>query len=272
MAASRAKKSSGLQPVVGNDGRLYFNYGIGAVYALFGVGREEIGKVTITACEYSERRGELYAIETLGGKKNIFTERPVTLERLSAHFSFCQAQEIFPGEAEEIPLLKEEVIAYYKAMESKRKREAAAARKTLTETYPSFAGNEKAKRETEAALAEAESAADHKRVSELLREYMKILSERKKACERAGIDVKVFEPVQKCPLCGGSGIVDIGEICVCAWQQADEIKRWNAAQRLAERLGRDWALYVRDRDSRKTGLSSDEALGEGTTDLLGDGS
>ena len=77
MATLRTKKSSGLQPVVGNDGRLYFNYGIGAVYALFGVGREEIGRVTITACEYSERRGELYAIETLGGKKNIFTKMKI---------------------------------------------------------------------------------------------------------------------------------------------------------------------------------------------------
>lgn len=114
MATSRAKKSSGLQPIVGNDGRLYFNYGVGAVYALYGTAEEEIGKVTISACDYSERRGELYAVETLGGKKNIFTERPVTLERLSAHFSFCRAQEVMPGKAEEIPLLKSEVTAYYK--------------------------------------------------------------------------------------------------------------------------------------------------------------
>lgn len=272
MAASRAKKSSGLQPIVGNDGRLYFNYGVGAVYALYGTDEEEIGKVTISACDYSERRGELYAVETLGGKKNIFTERPVTLERLSAHFSFCRAQEVMPGNAEEIPLLKSEVTAYYKGMESKRKRDAAAARIKLAETYPAFAGNEKAKKEAEAALADAEAAEDHVRVSKLIREYMQILGERKKACERAGIDVRIFEPVQKCPFCSGSGIRENGEICVCAWQNEDEIKRWNAARRLEEKFGREWALYVRDEGTQGTELTAADVLPEGGTNRLSDGS
>ena len=244
--------------IEGNDGRIYYTYGVGTTFEIF-KGVESAGKVKVLDCFLDRYERETYLVEIKG------LETPFSLSRLEKYLKYGNAHEVEYGTAKEYPLTKDEVMTYYSAKRDERNRARNEAEKYMSATT-GYNALVKQLLQQSKLLAEAV-------VKEL--DTVPILSERyKETCEKVrnmivskGIDIGLFEPEQVCFGCKGKGITPKGDICFCARENAEEIKRWNSLRRLSRRLREDWTeqwtdpfTVIRKPREQQERLSDEEKL------------
>ncbi len=216
------------KPYVGEDGRLYFNYPVGAELEF----RTAAGKrfsLRIVGCEYEDGK-EYYHLESEGKK----LPSRFSVERLEKQLNAAPCEILSAGELQELPLLVEEVQRYYEERTKERNFANVEANSKLkgTEYHKLLTATGGLKRRL--MLAEADGrAADAAQIQQALDENK---AKRVRILTEKGIDYKILTKVPDCELCGDTGLVD-GEICKCAIERAEQIKTFNAALRLAELAG-----------------------------------
>lgn len=209
----------------GADGKLYFSYNLGAEYLL----RPTFAQpfiYRVASCEFDEEcETEYYQIESAG---ELLPSR-FTVERLKLLLGQLPNEKVTEGEPVEIPLLVEEVRAYFAVKRQEvNGANAEANRKLKGAAYYSYAAV--IRKNTELLYlaesnGETEKAAEYeKKLQELKAAQAKILSDKK-------IDLRVLTKAADCKLCGDSGIVG-NKICDCARDLSDKIKLFNAKKRL----------------------------------------
>lgn len=224
--------------IEGNDGRLYFNYGVGAEFKLF-CGDAEVARIRITDCFYDFREDtEKYEVEN-----GVNTgELPYSISRLEKLLYYGRAEELDCGVAREYPLMKEEVYEYYEA-----KRQAMTRARNEAEKYMEATTGYKAlkKQCDELGNLLAKAITENRENADvLLEKYGEVKEKLYQMISGKGKNPKLFEPPEVCPKCRGNGLTESGEICACARDRTDAIKRWNAEQRLKRHFGETWAVRL----------------------------
>lgn len=215
-------------PSEGEDGKLYFNYPLHAVYTFKSSEGQTLFVYEILDCEYTdgEERYELACNGApLAGKKS--------LDQVNLIFGFFDYDITDPGERAELPLLPDEVRQYYedKAKDlGKANAEANAALKG-TDYFKLKSAIESLSRP----LRFAKSQGDSARAAELNARINELSAQQYKIIQEKGVDVDILKKTCRCKICYDSGFTDDGNICGCALERADEIKIYNAELRLARR-------------------------------------
>ena len=215
-------------PLEGEDGKLYFNYPLHAVYSFKSSAGLPLFEYEITACEYidEEERYSLACNGTpLAGTKS--------LEQVRLIFGFFDYDITDPGELKELPLLDEEVRQYF---EDKNKQ----LNKLNVEANAALKGTEyfKLKSAIEALatpLRVAKSKGDKSEVADINSKIKDLKARQAEVLKEKGIDINILTKVKECPNCYDTGFSEDGQICGCALKRAEEIKRYNAELRLARR-------------------------------------
>ncbi len=211
---------------VGADGKLYFKYNQGAEYNVIPpVGAPFTYK--FLTCEWDElTKKEYYRIESAG------KELPARFSVMQIEFMLCRLPcvQTAEGKAVELPLLEEEVKAFYAAKRKEMKKanvtantklDGTAYRKNLTEI--------KAITEN---LHYCRANGDTAKVAELEKKLGELEAEQQKILTEKGVDERVLRKQSECRECGDVGIKE-GRICVCALAIADKIKAYNSELRRA---------------------------------------
>lgn len=216
------------KPYVGDDGRLYFNYPVGAEVEF----RTAAGKrfrLRIVDCEY-ENGTEYYYLESAG--KMLPTR--FSVDKLEKQLTAAPYETIEEGELQEFPLLVEEVQLYYAERTKELNFDNAEANKKLGGTQHKALVRAAGSLKKRLMLAEADGREeDAAQIREALSENA---AKRAQILADKGIDYRVLTKVKDCEICGDTGIVD-GKICECAIERTEQIKAFNAALRLAELVG-----------------------------------
>lgn len=214
------------KPYVGDDGRLYFNYPVGAEYEF----RNSAGarfSLRIVACEYEDGK-EYYYLVSAG------RELPArfSVEKLEIQLNAMPYEIISEGERQELPLLMEEVQTYYREKSKELNFANVQANEKLNGTNYKKLIQLNAKLNKRLWLAQSDGREDD------AAEIMKLIQENTAACmkiiEDKGVDINALTKQRKCVFCRDTGVVN-GAICICAIDNAESIKAFNAALRLEER-------------------------------------
>lgn len=213
------------KPYVGEDGRLYFNYPLGAEYEFTTAARKRFS-LRIVDCEY-EGGTEYYYLESAG---KILPTR-FSVEKLEKQLAAMPYETICEGERQELPLLLEEVESYFAERTKERNFANVEANKQLNGTDYRKLVNAQSGIRRRLMLAEADGREDD--IVNIKKELEQNAAARGKILAAKNIDYKVLTKVPDCPICGDTGIVD-GEICECALERAEQIKAYNAALRLSK--------------------------------------
>lgn len=211
------------KPYVGENGRLYFNYPVGAEYQFRNAAGNKFS-LRIIGCEYDSGK-EYYFLESAG------KELPArfSVEKLDKQLAAMPYEVLNEGKRLELPLLKEEVEKYYGAKEKERSYANAKENEKLKGTQHSSLVQANGKLKKRLMLAEADGRADdaaqiNAALAENNSKIAQILADK-------GIDIKILRKIPDCEQCGDTGIVK-GDICVCALKRGEQIKAFNAALRL----------------------------------------
>lgn len=210
---------------VGADGKLYFTYNL----------REEIKllppvgapfTVRVLACEFDDdTETEYYRIESAG-------------EELPARFSVQQLELLFAqfpheesnaGEPEELPLLTEEVKAYYAAKRSELKKANVRENEKLKST--AWDSNQKAVKALKEKLCYTVSENDKEQTVLIGNKIKELEAEMERLLKAKGVDERILRKVPDCPLCYDTGFI-VGKLCDCARRNEQKIKTFNALKRL----------------------------------------
>ena len=213
------------KPYVGDDGRLYFNYPVGAEVE-FTTAAGKRFRLRIVDCEY-ENRTEYYYLESAG--KMLPTR--FSVDKLEKQLTAAPYETIEEGELQELPLLVEEVQLYYQERTKELNFDNAEANKKLKGTPHKALGRAASSLRKRLMLAEADGREED--AAQIRKDLSENAAKRAQILADKGIDYKVLTKVKDCELCGDTGIVD-GKICECAIERTEQIKAFNAALRLAE--------------------------------------
>ncbi len=210
----------------GADGKLYFTYNQGAEYKVLPPVSAPF-TYKVLSCELDELTGkEYYKIESAGAE-------------LPARFSVNQIEFMlgrFPceqtaeGEPVELPLLEEEVKAYYAAKRKELRKANVAANAKLDGT--AYRKNLPVIKTITENLRYYRASGDAEKVAELEKKLGELEAEQSKILTEKGVDEKILRKLVDCPKCCDTGIIE-GEFCECALAMADKIKAYNAELRLA---------------------------------------
>ncbi|MBO5328633.1 MAG: hypothetical protein J6B04_05630 [Clostridia bacterium] len=218
-----------LPPLEGENGRLYFNFNVGAKYVVYELGGTTVFE--ITNCYY--RNGIEYYDITRDG---VLNRTPFSGNRLSYLLKFKCLEQIEPGTPQELPLLIDEVKLYYAKKYDAYKTAKNAALAALKNTK--YAEVEKAVKALYAPIAFAELQGDGIRANELRAQLNALEEKRLEILKKTKVDLSLFEERKyNCQRCRDFGTVD-GIICDCVYSNVDDIKAFSAAQRIAERAKR----------------------------------
>lgn len=210
----------------GEDGRLYFTYNLGAEYEM----QPPVGEafiIRIIECEFDEGdQGEYYRIESAGN------ELPMRYSVKQLEFMLRQlpSEKIEAGELVEIPLLREEVSAYFAAKLTERKKANVQENEKLKGT--AYNSNLKAIKNISERLRYYKSSGDLVTAKKLEEALKKVEDEQSTLLDKKKVDARILRKVPDCSECCDTGILN-GEICACAHEIADKIKVYNAEKRLA---------------------------------------
>ncbi len=211
---------------IGDDGKLYFKYNLGAVYEL----RPPVGAAItyrVAACELDELTGkEYFRIESAGA------ELPArfSIQQVDLMLSQYPCTITAAGEPQELPLLLEEVQQFY----TKKRKELSKANKAENQKLKGTECNKNLQARA-AALDNLDfyrSQGNAAKVAELEKKLAKIEAELKKILTDKGVDLKILTKQSDCDICNDTGVID-GQICACARPMANAIKLYCAAKRLA---------------------------------------
>lgn len=216
------------KPYIGDDGRLYFNYPVGAEYEFSNAAGKRFS-LRIVGCEY-ENGKEYYYIESAG---KVLPAR-FSVDKLEKQLSAAPYETLSAGELQELPLLVDEVQRYYQELTKERNFDNVEANNKLGGTQYKALVKAAGSLKKRLMLAEADGReTDVAQIKEALKENE---AKRAQILADKGIDYKVLTKVKDCELCGDTGIAD-GKICECAINRTEQIKAFNAALRLAELAG-----------------------------------
>lgn len=210
----------------GEDGRLYFTFNLGAEYTLrprFG----ESFKYLICECEWDEATETEYFRINSAGK-----ELPTRFTVRQVEFMLGQLlyEQTAAGKAVELPLLVEEVKAFYAAKRSEHKKANVRENEKLIGT--AWNTNLKAIKGVKENLCYAVSQNNAQKVQTLGAKLAELEAEQEKILSDKDVDYRILTKAADCKECGDTGITG-GRICACAIGNADKIKLYNALKRLS---------------------------------------
>ena len=215
-----ANKQNGkrLEPIIGEDGRLYFNYGSGAKYVIEDKGKEYVHE--IIDCRYSENKVEYYKCTNNG--KPFWNE--FSANRLHHILNYGLHKTVSEGIRRELPLTVDEVNVYAYGKSQAR----AAAVKALGNT-DYFAKNKELKSlAIEKAFAEVNGQTD--KLAELNKRENQLKSKQLAILQAKKIDPLILRESGFCNSCNQTGISG-NKVCTCAEKLSKEIKNYNAILR-----------------------------------------
>lgn len=211
---------------VGADGKIYFKYNQGAEYTVIPpVGAPFTYKVL--TCEWDEHsKKEYYRIESAG------KELPARFSVMQVEFMLCRlpCEQKSEGKVVELPLLEEEVKAFYAAKRKEIKKANVAANAKLDGT--AYRKNLTEIKTIKENLRYYRANGDETKVAELEASLNKIEETQRKILADKGVDEKILRKQAECTECCDVGIKE-GRICACALDIADKIKAYNAELRRA---------------------------------------
>ena len=208
------------------NGRLYFNYAVGAVYEIYPEhGESFICK--ILDCDYRTET-EYYRLETTGNE----LARELTASELEFLLSWFPYEELDAGELYELPLLNDEVLKYYSDARKELNKQNAEVNAKLKETtyFRNKSALESLRRPIE--LAQVNGRKDE--YAELSVKRQNLEAEQTAILAGLKIDETVLNKKAGCEKCNDSGLIS-GTICECAYARVEQIKQYNAIQRLISR-------------------------------------
>lgn len=210
---------------VGADGKLYFAFNLWATYEVQPP-YDDVFNYQITELEFDEAtETEYYRIESAG-------------EELQARFSVQQLELLLAqlpyeikesGEPVELPLLTEEVKAFYAAKRAELKLANVKENEKLKGT--SWDSYQKSLKSLKEKLCYAVSQDDKEQTIMLGNKIKELEMEMENLLRVQGINEKVLRKLPDCPQCFDTGVKD-GIICACARESAQKIKTFNALRRL----------------------------------------
>lgn len=223
-----------MRPYVGANGRLYFNYCLGAEYLCEEMQRIEAGGRTapqfrrfvykVERCEYV--RGTEYYYMSRDGRA---LTTPFAANRLHYVLHFMMIDELAQGTRQELPLTAEEIRIYFAARKAQFEACQSEAYRIL-KSIPRYAAlnQEQTRLCIKIGYAEARGAD----AAALEAEYHRVTGEIDALCNAAGINPVYLRESERCPLCGGTGLTATGAPCSCALKLEETIKDYCAALRI----------------------------------------
>lgn len=212
---------------VGADGKLYFTFNLGAVYEL----RPHFGEAftyRVIECEFDEAtETEYFYIESAGEE----LPNHYTVQQLNFMLAQLPHEQTVEGEPIELPLLTEEVKAFYAAKRSELKKANVAENEKVKGT--AWNTNLKAIKGVSENLCYATAQKDTAQMIELATRLDELNAEQAKILQEKGANERILRKVPDCPVCGDTGITD-GKFCDCARANAENIKAYNALRRLSD--------------------------------------
>ncbi len=216
-----AKKNGGkrLSPIIGEDGRLYYNYGVGAKYSIKEEEKEYIFE--IKDCRYSDTNVEYYKCTKNG--EPFWNEH--TANRLYHILRQGLLETISEGERRELPLMVDEVKAFAYGKATAR----GVAVKSLGNTDYFAKDKELRNIEIERAFAEAKGQKD--KVAELTAKEKALRAKQASILQTKKIDPAILKEAVFCSECNETGVIGGNKVCACAKKLQKEIKDYNAILR-----------------------------------------
>ena len=217
----------------GKDGRLYFNYNVGAAYLLKNKKTGTENRYEILDCEL-RRTTEYYTVKI----NDVECFSPFSANRLHfiLNFENTVLQTISEGERREIPLLPEEVEQFVKkGLHAAYKLARAKAKAALKDNkdYATIKANIQTLNDLYVAkLVRGTPSERNDMESKLNAEEEK----KAKLLQSLGINLEDLIEPQKCQLCFDTGFIYAEHFCSCMQNRSEEIKAWNAAERLKAKL------------------------------------
>lgn len=210
---------------VGADGKLYFTFNLGAVYEL----RPHFGKAftyRVIKCEFDEAtETEYFYIESAGEE----LPNRYTVQQLNFMLAQLPHEQTVEGEPIELPLLTEEVKAFYAAKRSELKKANVRENEKLKGT--TWDSNQKAVKALKEKLCYTVSENDKEQTVLIGNKIKELEAEMERLLKAKGVDERILRKVPDCPLCCDTGFVD-GKLCDCARRNEQKIKTFNALKRL----------------------------------------
>ena len=136
------------------------------------------------------------------------------------------------GEPVELPLLAEEVKAFYAAKRKELARENVKENDKLKGT--AWNTNLKLIKTMSANLRYYQNNGNTAQAAELAKELEKVKAEQAKLLADKKVNYRILTKAADCEACHDTGLIN-GEICECARAITEQIKAFNAAERLAVR-------------------------------------
>lgn len=209
-----------MQPHVGEDGRLYYNYGVGAKYVFREYGEEYTFEITDccirNTTEYytCAKNGEPYW--------NKFTANRI---HYLLHFNLLET--VSEGERRKMPLTVDEVNTYYK----RKTQERAEAIKSLGNT--DYIAKSKKLQDIPIDIGLAEARGQTDRIEELTKQEAELRAKCAAILKAKKIEPATLRGVKFCKLCEGKGVIGM-QVCECAKKLETEIQEYNAIMRRAK--------------------------------------
>lgn len=217
-----------LQPLEGENGRIYFNYPVHALFDFKSSDGNPLFEYEVLDCELvngeEQYRLACNGVELTGTK---------SLEQVRLLFGFFHYDIANPGEPKELPLLEEEVRQYYEDL-AKDLNKANASVTTALKSTEYFRQKSSIELLTRS-LRFAKAQRDEKKIPALQQQIKELQDKQTAILNSMGIDINILTKKCSCTICGDSGIGPKGNICQCAMDRAEEIKIYNAELRLARR-------------------------------------
>ena len=206
-----------MQPYVGANGRLYYNYGVGAKYVF----RENGKEYTFEIADCCMQNGTEYYTCMQNGEPywNKFTANRI---HFLLHFNLFET--VSEGLRQELPLTTDEVTTYYK----RKMQERDAAVKSLGNTDYFAKSKELQNIVIEKGLASAHGQTE--KLEELVKREGELMTKQSSILKTKKIDPAVLRGVKFCGKCGYTGVIG-KNICSCAKKMQSEIKEYNAIMR-----------------------------------------
>ncbi len=217
MASNQSGKR--LEPVIGADGRLYYNYGVGASYRIRDADGSEV-LFEIIACRYSDSCVEYYTCTRNGAKSR--NEYSANRIHIILHYDLFET--LSEGKCEELPLTVTEVTAYAQGIAQAK----ASAVQSLKNT--DYFAKEKELKSIMLDKAFAEVKGQVERVAELEERERQLFAKQQSILQSKKIDPRILRETVFCTACNETGIKGI-RVCACAQKQSKEIKDYNAVLR-----------------------------------------
>ena len=212
-------KGNRLPPKVGEDGRLYFNYGVGAQYSIKDKGKEYIFE--IVDCRYDEREVEYYKCTNNG----VPFWNEFSANRIHYVLNFGLHETISEGVRRELPLTVDEVKAFATGKATAR----VVVVKSLGNTDYFAKDKELKSIEIEKVFAECHGQQD--KLSELTKREKELRGKQEQILKTKNIDPSILKEVEFCSDCNRTGVTFSNKVCVCAKKLENEIKSYNAILR-----------------------------------------